>query len=287
MAYMEKKEVGMVKFWQIGLRDSWVTTRYGSLGGEGVSRTREFEDQQDAVQHLVEAVISKKDLGYELKNKKRKLEVLKESSKNAKKEQSNAKNEKKMKSEIYPPKSSPNNNQRRKKRGLSGAAAPDSTKPLGFVDPESCLYGDLYRNKYGTPFDAMLVKKYDTSDCYYIMQLIENKQYNEYKVYFRWGRIGSAGQCQVLHPQNLKDALELFKDKFWEKTSCEWDDRERSRYRPDMYRWVKPPLADSLVLRVQDQDPEQSSNEADEHKSDEGNEGPGDVAEGSHYRTVH
>eukprot|EP01024_Parvocaulis_polyphysoides_P066553 TRINITY_DN7826_c0_g1_i15.p4 TRINITY_DN7826_c0_g1~~TRINITY_DN7826_c0_g1_i15.p4 ORF type:complete len:319 (-),score=53.25 TRINITY_DN7826_c0_g1_i15:925-1881(-) len=248
MAYMEKKEVGMVKFWQIGLRDQWVTTRYGSLGGDGVCRTREFEDQQDAVEHLVEAVLSKKESGYELKNKKRKLEEMKESGKNGKKEQEvkDVKDRKNVKAQSSPPRS-PNNSYRRKKRGLSRAPPPDTSRPLGFVDPESCLYGDLFRNKQGVVFDCMLVKQYNTSDCYYILQLIENKEHEEYKVYLRWGRVGSAGQCQVLHPPNLKDALEMFEDKFWEKTGCEWKQRATSRYLSDMYRWIRPPLQTTSV----------------------------------------
>eukprot|EP01024_Parvocaulis_polyphysoides_P054668 TRINITY_DN5530_c0_g7_i1.p2 TRINITY_DN5530_c0_g7~~TRINITY_DN5530_c0_g7_i1.p2 ORF type:complete len:192 (-),score=24.94 TRINITY_DN5530_c0_g7_i1:92-667(-) len=87
----------------------------------------------------------------------------------------------------------------------------------------------------------MLLKENQKYDNYYIIQLIQNNLFNEYKIFLRWGRVDTAGQCQVLHPKHLKEALKVFEDKFYEKTGIEWNLRYTQLPLIDMYEWIKPP----------------------------------------------
>eukprot|EP01023_Acetabularia_acetabulum_P068810 TRINITY_DN9824_c0_g1_i3.p1 TRINITY_DN9824_c0_g1~~TRINITY_DN9824_c0_g1_i3.p1 ORF type:complete len:606 (-),score=115.20 TRINITY_DN9824_c0_g1_i3:652-2469(-) len=131
------------------------------------------------------------------------------------------------------------NNRRKKVRGLSGAVAPDISKALGFVDPESCLSGDLYGSDEGTIYDVMLLKQNRTSENYYIIQLVKNDKANEYNIYSRWGRVGAAGQCQVQHTDGQQEALDIFEDKFQDKTGIEWSSRYTQLPRVGFYQWIQ------------------------------------------------
>eukprot|EP01023_Acetabularia_acetabulum_P035776 TRINITY_DN3376_c0_g1_i7.p1 TRINITY_DN3376_c0_g1~~TRINITY_DN3376_c0_g1_i7.p1 ORF type:complete len:546 (+),score=93.01 TRINITY_DN3376_c0_g1_i7:120-1757(+) len=244
MAYMEKREVGLTKFWEIRLDANLVTTNYGNVGTAGQSRIKEFDDQEKALEGLVNAVLAKYDRGYRLQADKRKREDLQSDDDKISKKPKQSGAESPQPSETSDRSSTRScvTENRTKKRGLSGAVAPNVSKPLGFVDPESCIYGDLYKDTQKDIYDVMLVKENSKNDNYYIIQLIHNDLLNEYKVYFRWGRVGTAGQCQVLHPDDKEEALEIFEDKFWEKTGTEWDFRFEQLPQFDMYKWIKPPM---------------------------------------------
>eukprot|EP01026_Neomeris_dumetosa_P067310 TRINITY_DN6560_c0_g1_i11.p2 TRINITY_DN6560_c0_g1~~TRINITY_DN6560_c0_g1_i11.p2 ORF type:complete len:150 (-),score=20.32 TRINITY_DN6560_c0_g1_i11:100-549(-) len=87
----------------------------------------------------------------------------------------------------------------------------------------------------------MLVKRSTSTDCYYIIQLVElNDTEEQYGIYFRWGRLWTAGQCQTLYPNSLDEALDLFEDKFFEKTGVEWAERTKYRSSSDLYQWIQP-----------------------------------------------
>eukprot|EP01025_Chloroclados_australasicus_P022810 TRINITY_DN2336_c0_g1_i2.p4 TRINITY_DN2336_c0_g1~~TRINITY_DN2336_c0_g1_i2.p4 ORF type:complete len:151 (+),score=15.08 TRINITY_DN2336_c0_g1_i2:344-796(+) len=127
----------------------------------------------------------------------------------------------------------------------------------------------------------MLTKQNTANSSYYIIQLIEYLHNGklQYKVYLRWGRMNTAGQCQVLHSNNLKDALEEFEDKFWEKTGLEWHSRyETDKHYKDMYRWIKPVQSllqisdNSITLRenVANEQVQQQSNDINKAREKNG-----------------
>ncbi|KAG5444223.1 Poly [ADP-ribose] polymerase 2, variant 2 [Clonorchis sinensis] len=59
---------------------------------------------------------------------------------------------------------------------------------------------------------------------YYVIQLLEDDNAPNYSVWFRWGRVGKNGQNKLeKFGGNLQDAVDCFKQKFYDKTLNDWD----------------------------------------------------------------
>ncbi|TGZ69293.1 hypothetical protein CRM22_003812 [Opisthorchis felineus] len=59
---------------------------------------------------------------------------------------------------------------------------------------------------------------------YYVIQLLEDDNAPNYSVWFRWGRVGKNGQNKLeKFGGNLQDAMDCFKQKFYDKTLNDWD----------------------------------------------------------------
>ncbi len=127
-----------------------------------------------------------------------------------------------------------------KKKGKTSQPATSQASNLsrqyGCVDPtaETILrgsrkLGDLnVVTENGDIFDVELVQ-IDLSknvDKFYMLQLLVNENHpsedDEYYVFIRFGRTGSAGQSQVKNFDNFEDAKIFFEDKFYEKTNNIW-----------------------------------------------------------------
>eukprot|EP01026_Neomeris_dumetosa_P056403 TRINITY_DN51606_c0_g1_i1.p1 TRINITY_DN51606_c0_g1~~TRINITY_DN51606_c0_g1_i1.p1 ORF type:complete len:323 (+),score=46.64 TRINITY_DN51606_c0_g1_i1:81-1049(+) len=229
MVYMEKLSGGKERFWDISIKGLQVVTKSGLLGSEGVNRIRQFSSEKGALQFYLEQVQQKRDSGYTQKSNKRKLEDVEGSASEQSEETRNSNSQGHSKRQALG---------RGKKRGLRGTVPPDTTRPIGFIDPEAQLYGHLYINNQGEMLDAMLVKNHPTQDTYYIIQLIHAEDYNQFYVYTRWGKVGTAGQCQIFYPNNKDDAIDLFEEKFFSKTGLEWEERNKYQSEDDMYQYI-------------------------------------------------
>ncbi|KER26223.1 LOW QUALITY PROTEIN: hypothetical protein T265_14048 [Opisthorchis viverrini] len=75
-------------------------------------------------------------------------------------------------------------------------------------------------------YDAMLnqTNVQHNNNKYYVIQLLEDDNAPNYSVWFRWGRVGKNGQNKLeKFGGNLQDAMDCFKQKFYDKTLNDWD----------------------------------------------------------------
>ncbi|XP_038070254.1 poly [ADP-ribose] polymerase 2-like [Patiria miniata] len=78
-------------------------------------------------------------------------------------------------------------------------------------------------------YDAMLnqTNLKNNNNKYYIIQLLEENTKKIYSVWFRWGRVGKAGQnSMVACGHDLTEAKSVFEKKFYDKTRNEWSFRD-------------------------------------------------------------
>ncbi|XP_022104344.1 poly [ADP-ribose] polymerase 2-like [Acanthaster planci] len=78
-------------------------------------------------------------------------------------------------------------------------------------------------------YDAMLnqTNLQNNNNKYYVIQLLEDNVKKMYHVWFRWGRVGKAGQNNLVAcGHDLTEAKSLFEKKFYDKTRNEWSLRD-------------------------------------------------------------
>lgn len=78
-------------------------------------------------------------------------------------------------------------------------------------------------------YDAMLnqTNLQHNNNKYYLLQLLEDDNCKNYSVWFRWGRVGKRGKCNLINcGSNLARAINEFTQKFYDKTRNNWDERE-------------------------------------------------------------
>ncbi|XP_038135520.1 poly [ADP-ribose] polymerase 2 isoform X2 [Cyprinodon tularosa] len=74
---------------------------------------------------------------------------------------------------------------------------------------------------------------------YYLIQLLEDDGSKVYSVWMRWGRVGKVGQNSLVScGSDLKKAKDVFKKKFYDKTSNDWDLRDCFEKEPGKYDLV-------------------------------------------------
>jgi predicted DNA-binding WGR domain protein len=145
-------------------------------------------------------------------------------------------------------KSSPPAKKKQKHTGLQ--ATVDSSAPLGVIDPASHITdgsimtlpppGDE-QEQDGAPADAMLVlvDPAKNHDKFFVLQCIERAggNNNNYCVYSRWGRTGTAGQALQQDFDDAGAAQQVFEAKFRQKTGLSWSERHQP-YQGGMYRFI-------------------------------------------------
>lgn len=92
------------------------------------------------------------------------------------------------------------------------------------------------------------------TDKYYIIQVLVSaarRQPNKYYVFLRWGRTGSNGQNQ-LHGaySTLAEAIEVFEDKFHEKTDNDWSARKSFVKKKGFYELLRVDHANKASRRL-------------------------------------
>jgi predicted DNA-binding WGR domain protein len=146
-------------------------------------------------------------------------------------------------------KSSPPAKKKQKHTGLQ--ATVDSSAPLGVIDPASNITdgsimtlpppGDEQQEDNGAPADAMLVlvDPAKNHDKFFVLQCIERTggNNNNYCVYSRWGRTGTAGQALQQDFDDAGAAQQVFEAKFRQKTGLTWSERHQP-YQGGMYRFI-------------------------------------------------
>lgn len=93
-----------------------------------------------------------------------------------------------------------------------------------------------------TVYDTMLnqTSVQENQNKFYTMQLLKEKLYDNYYVWYRWGRIGENGAHALKRcGANLVQAKALFEEKFFQKTGNRWAERRNFTKRPGMYQMIK------------------------------------------------
>lgn len=100
----------------------------------------------------------------------------------------------------------------------------------GTVDPDSGLEdcAHIYQDRDGNKYTAVLgLTDYQKQiNKYYILQLLQSDNGNQYWLYRSWGRIGTKIGSNLVKPMALHVAIKLFCDIYEEKTGNSWDARQ-------------------------------------------------------------
>ncbi|VVB06996.1 unnamed protein product [Arabis nemorensis] len=91
-------------------------------------------------------------------------------------------------------------------------------------------------------YDAMLnqTNVRDNNNKFFVLQVLESDNHKTYMVYFRWGRVGVKGQSKLDGPFDSCDrAIEIFGNKFLDKTRNFWSDRWEFIPHPKAYTWIE------------------------------------------------
>ncbi|KAJ0229909.1 hypothetical protein HA466_0311460 [Hirschfeldia incana] len=80
----------------------------------------------------------------------------------------------------------------------------------------------------------------DNNNKFFVLQVLESDNKKAYMVYFRWGRVGVQGQSKLDGPYDSCDpAIEIFSNKFFDKTRNHWSDRKEFILHPKSYAWLE------------------------------------------------
>lgn len=98
------------------------------------------------------------------------------------------------------------------------------------VDPEcKAKIGKAHvYNEGNEVYDVMLnqTNVQFNNNKYYLIQLLQDDSAKAYSVWLRWGRVGKAGQSNLMScGGDLLKAKDVFRKKFFDKTKNEWDHR--------------------------------------------------------------
>ncbi|KAJ0250128.1 hypothetical protein HA466_0143210 [Hirschfeldia incana] len=91
-------------------------------------------------------------------------------------------------------------------------------------------------------YDAMLnqTNVRDNNNKFFVLQVLESDNQKTYMVYFRWGRVGVKGQSKLDGPFHTWDrAIDIFCNKFLDKTRNNWSDRKEFVPHPKLYTWIE------------------------------------------------
>ncbi|XP_010456041.1 PREDICTED: poly [ADP-ribose] polymerase 2 isoform X1 [Camelina sativa] len=91
-------------------------------------------------------------------------------------------------------------------------------------------------------YDAILnqTNVRDNNNKFFVLQVLESDTKKTYMVYFRWGRVGVKGQSKLDGPYDSWDrAIEIFTNKFCDKTKNYWSDRKEFIPHPKSYTWLE------------------------------------------------
>ncbi|XP_013735375.2 poly [ADP-ribose] polymerase 2 isoform X2 [Brassica napus] len=91
-------------------------------------------------------------------------------------------------------------------------------------------------------YDAMLnqTNVRDNNNKFFVLQVLESDNKKTYMVYFRWGRVGVKGQSKLDGPFHSWDrAIEIFSNKFLDKTKNFWSDRKEFIPHTKSYTWLE------------------------------------------------
>uniref|UniRef100_A0A0D3ASC1 Poly [ADP-ribose] polymerase n=1 Tax=Brassica oleracea var. oleracea TaxID=109376 RepID=A0A0D3ASC1_BRAOL len=91
-------------------------------------------------------------------------------------------------------------------------------------------------------YDAMLnqTNVRDNNNKFFVLQVLASDNKKTYMVHFRWGRVGVKGQSKLDGPYDSCDpAIEIFSNKFYDKTRNHWSDRKEFIFHPKSYAWLE------------------------------------------------
>lgn len=108
------------------------------------------------------------------------------------------------------------------------------------VDPAAGVTNGVILNRGAEVYDVMLslVDVSQNTDKYYLLQVISSPQ-GSYHTWARWGRTGTAGQSQRWDHDDEDQAVEIFAEKFKEKTGLDWEGHAESEAVEGKYRVLK------------------------------------------------
>jgi predicted DNA-binding WGR domain protein len=155
------------------------------------------------------------------------------------------------------------------KRGKKVAALPPGPPPLvstpsttqaGCIDATALtLLPDADVVVHGGDIYDVALSQIDISknmDKYYIVQLLSTpgpgrRAGDHFYVFVRWGRTGAAGQHQLHGAYNtLEEAIEVFEEKFEEKTKNQWSDRHSFKAKKGHYDLIRVDHAKKATRRL-------------------------------------
>ncbi|XP_013617431.1 PREDICTED: uncharacterized protein LOC106323932 [Brassica oleracea var. oleracea] len=106
-------------------------------------------------------------------------------------------------------------------------------------------------------YDAMLnqTNVRDNNNKFFVLQVLASDNKKTYMVHFRWGRVGVKGQSKLDGPYDSCDpAIEIFSNKFYDKTRNHWSDRKEFIFHPKSYAWLEVDYGkeenDSVIPRL-------------------------------------
>lgn len=102
--------------------------------------------------------------------------------------------------------------------------------PVNVPVDDLCLLSgshSVYQDKDGTIYDVTLnqTNAGQNNNKFYRIQLLTANNFQDYKTWTRWGRVGEHGQSALLGSGSLNEALSHFDKKFKDKTGHKWVDR--------------------------------------------------------------
>jgi poly [ADP-ribose] polymerase len=131
------------------------------------------------------------------------------------------------------------------------------TKRKGRLYPEAkCPNGKVHQEN-GVNFEVMLTQTDIVSGMnkYYHLQLIDmDSNGQKFLVFSKFGRVGTdVGAFYKSNPSGLKGALEIFHEKYFDKSGNKWEERENFVKKPNKYYPIKVDLEEEAEEKKEDE----------------------------------
>ena len=106
--------------------------------------------------------------------------------------------------------------------------------------PHREKYRVVVDNTDGFAFTAMLnqTNLADNNNKFFLIQALERLDGTGFATWFRWGRVGYAGQTNLTDHDSLDSAIGTFKAKFADKTSNEWSSKIFKSFKPQTKKYT-------------------------------------------------
>ncbi|CAN6561532.1 unnamed protein product [Malus baccata var. baccata] len=90
-------------------------------------------------------------------------------------------------------------------------------------------------------YDAMLNQTNvgHNNNKFYLIQVLESDVGGSFMIYYRCGRVGVKGQNTLAPHTSRENAINEFKQKFYDKTRNDWSNRKMFQLIPSFYMWIE------------------------------------------------
>ncbi|CAM0942741.1 unnamed protein product [Alopecurus aequalis] len=89
---------------------------------------------------------------------------------------------------------------------------------------------------------------------FFIIQALESDDGTSFRVYWRYGRVGSKGRIELSGPMPRHEAISLFEFKFWHKTNNAWSSRHNFTCYKKKYTWIEMDYGKADKDKIQNKD---------------------------------